>query len=85
MAAPGNGAVQLAALNSAAAAQAEWLKVSAQAPALFAGKAPDVSKVEVAGQTYYRLRVSGFASQDDAAQFCGQLKAEGRTCMVADF
>lgn len=82
----GSGAaVQIAALNTSAAAQAEWRKVSAKAPGLFAGKSPEISKVEVAGATYYRLRVGGFASHEDAAQFCSQLTAAGGPCMPANF
>jgi Flp pilus assembly protein TadD len=81
----GAAAVQIAALNSAAAAQEEWHKVSTQAPALFAGKSPEISKVEVGGATYYRLRVGGFASHEDAAQFCSQLTAAGGPCMPANF
>lgn len=81
----GHSAVQLASLNSEDAAHAEWRKVSAAAPGLFAGKSPDISKVEVGGQTYYRLRVSGFASHADAAQFCSQITSAGGTCMPANF
>ena len=77
--------MQLASLNSEDAAHAEWRKVSAAAPGLFAGKSPDISKVEVGGQTYYRLRVSGFASHADAAQFCSQITSAGGTCMPANF
>jgi Flp pilus assembly protein TadD len=81
----GGAAVQIAALNSSDAAQAEWRKVSAQAPSLFAGKSPEISKVEVGGATYYRLRVGGFASHEEAAQFCSQLTAAGGPCMPANF
>ncbi len=80
-----NAAVQIAALNSEDAAHAEWRKVSAAAPGLFAGKSPDISKVEVGGQTYYRLRVSGFANNQDASQFCSEITAAHGTCMPANF
>jgi Flp pilus assembly protein TadD len=81
----GHAAVQIAALNSENAAQAEWRKVSAKAPSLFADKAPDISRVEVGGQTYYRLRVGGFTSHADAAQFCSQATAAGAPCMPGNF
>lgn len=80
-----HAAVQIAALNSAEAAHAEWRLVSSKAPSLFSGKAPDISKVAVGGQTYYRLRVTGFASHEDAVQFCAQITANGGTCMPANF
>ncbi|WP_297493507.1 SPOR domain-containing protein [Acidocella sp.] len=76
-------AVQIAALNTRGAAQAEWRKVTASAPALFADKTPDISKVKVSGQTYYRLRVSGFASHESAAQFCSMVTSAGSPCMPA--
>jgi Flp pilus assembly protein TadD len=80
-----HAAVQIAALNSEEAAHAEWHLVSSKAPALFAGKAPEISKVAVGGQTYYRLRVTGFSSHQDAVQFCSQINAAGGTCMPANF
>ena len=81
----GGAAVQIAALNSADAAHKEWSVVSAKAPALFAGKSPEITKVAVNGQTYYRLRVTGFANHQDAAQFCAQITTAGGTCMPANF
>lgn len=81
----GHAAVQIAALNSAEAAHKEWSVVSSKAPALFAGKSPEILKVAVNGQTYYRLRVTGFANHQDAAQFCEQLTSSGGTCVPANF
>jgi Flp pilus assembly protein TadD len=80
-----HASVQIAALNSEDAAHAEWRLVSSKAPGLFAGKAPEISKVAVGGQTYYRLRVTGFSSHQDAVQFCSQITAAGGTCMPANF
>jgi Flp pilus assembly protein TadD len=80
-----HASVQIAALNSADAAHAEWRLVSSKAPGLFAGKAPEISKVAVGGQTYYRLRVTGFSSHEDAVQFCSQITAAGGTCVPANF
>jgi SPOR domain len=84
-AAANNAAVQIAALNSEDAAHKEWSKVSSASPALFAGKSPDISKVQVGGQTYYRLRVNGFASNEDATHFCSEITAAHGTCMPANF
>ncbi len=81
----GHAGVQIAALNSEDAAQSEWQKVSAKDPALFEGKSPDIVKVDVGGQTYYRLRIAGFASHADAAAFCTQLTAAGGPCIPANF
>jgi Flp pilus assembly protein TadD len=83
---PGNGvSVQLAALDSPEAAHHEWQAVYNKAPALFAGKAPEISKVSVRDKTYYRLRVGGFSSTPDAAKFCAELSATGTACTLANF
>lgn len=81
----GGAAVQLGALNSQDAAQSQWDKISAAAPTLFRGKAPNIQQAEVKGQTYYRLRVDGFANKLDAARFCGEVSSTGYACTVADF
>lgn len=78
-------AVQLGALNSQDAAQSQWNRISAAAPALFKGKSPDIQQAQVRGQTYYRLRVEGFTSEVDAARFCGEVSSVGYACAVADF
>lgn len=81
----GPAAVQLGALPSQEAAQHQWNKVRAAAPSLFAGKSPDIVEANVKGVTYYRLRVTGFSSQLDAARFCGEVSSAGYACTVANF
>jgi cell division protein FtsN len=81
----GLAAVQLGALNSQNAAQSQWNKIYAAAPVLFHGKSPDIQQAMVKGQTYYRLRVGGFANHLDAARFCGEVSSVGYSCTVADF
>jgi Flp pilus assembly protein TadD len=81
----GGSAIQLGALNSLAAAQREWNKISAAAPKLFKDKSPDIIEADVKGQNFYRLRVDGFENTLDAAQFCSEVSAAGFACTVADF
>ncbi len=81
----GTAAVQLGALNSQGAAQSQWNKIAAAAPALFRGKSPNIEQADVKGQTYYRLRVAGFANKVAAARFCGEVSSAGYACTVADF
>lgn len=83
--ASGTASVQLGALNSQDEAQHQWNKISAAAPSLFSGKSPDIVQANVNGQTYYRLRVDGFASKIDAARFCGEVSSAGYACTVANF
>jgi Flp pilus assembly protein TadD len=81
----GSAAVQLGALDSQAAAERQWRKSVAAEPALFNGKAPDISTATVQGKTYYRLRVTGFGSRLEAAKFCAELSAANMACTPANF
>jgi tetratricopeptide (TPR) repeat protein len=81
----GSAMVQLASLNSQAAAEAQWSKLSAANPSLFGSRQPDIQSAVVNGKTYYRLRTGGFASKADAAKFCGEVSAAGSTCTLANF
>jgi hypothetical protein len=77
--------VQLAALNSNDDAQHAWTKLSTDYPSLFSDKTPDIQQAVVRGHTYFRLRIAGFDSRADAAKFCGEVLAAGKTCTVANF
>jgi Flp pilus assembly protein TadD len=83
--ATGGQEVQLGALPSNDAAQHDWDHLSAEYPALFGNKTPDIEEAVVKGKTYYRLRVGGFDTRADAAKFCGEVLAAGKTCTVANF
>ncbi len=78
-------AVQLAALDSEAAAQAEWARLAHRAPSLFARHDPAIVAVSRDGRRFFRLRTTGFASAAEAAAFCGRLHGAGIACTVADF
>ncbi len=77
--------VQLAALQSEAAAMAEWHRLERRMPALLNGKSPTVMKVEHDGRVFYRLRTGGFSGSGQAGQFCSEVKAKGGGCTVAAF
>lgn len=74
--------VQLGALNSEAAAQAEWARLKATSPALFAGHAPVVEKITRSNAIFYRLRTRGFSSVAAAQTFCVGLREHGHACNV---
>ncbi len=82
---PGGHAVQLAALDSEAAAQAEWGRLARRAPSLFAKRDPAIMPVSRDGKRFFRLRTAGFASAAEASAFCGRLHGAGIACTVADF
>ncbi len=84
MAASGRGVqVQLAAVGSEAAAQAEWQRLAKRMPELFGGKAPAISRVEHDGKTLWRVRTGGFGDAAAAKSFCAQVKAKATGCIVA--
>ncbi|TKW68113.1 MAG: SPOR domain-containing protein [Paracoccus denitrificans] len=81
--ASGSPLVQIGAFDSDAIANGEWGRISGRFSSLFAGKQPVVQSTERNGRTFYRLRVAGFESRDDARRFCAALIAEGTDCYPA--
>jgi hypothetical protein len=81
----GRHGVQLAAVDSEAAAHAEWARLSRRAPGLLSKRVPTVVPVSHDGKRFFRLRTAGFASAAEASAFCGKLHADGIACTLADF
>lgn len=75
--------VQIGAFDSNALAEGEWGRISGRFGALFSGKAQVIQRAESNGRTFWRLRVAGFDSRDDARRFCAALVAEGTDCIPA--
>lgn len=75
--------VQIGAFDSNALAEGEWNRISGKFGALFSGKGQVIQKAESNGRTFWRLRVAGFDSRDDARRFCAALVAEGTDCIPA--
>jgi hypothetical protein len=84
-AAHGRTQVQLAALQSEAAAMNEWHRLERRMPGLLDGKQPTVMKVQHDGRVFYRLRTGGFSGSGEAGKFCSEVKAKGGGCTVAAF
>lgn len=81
----GGTLVQLAALDSEAAAQAEWSRLSRRLPDLLGSRRLVVQKAERDGQAVWRVRTGGFSDVAEATGFCGKLRAKGANCTVASF
>jgi len=77
--------VQLAALSSKESALGEWQQLQAALPGLLDGRQPLVSKVEVDGHVFWRLRTGGFANIAEATSFCAAVRAKGKACDIAAF
>ena len=80
--ASGSPVVQLGAFDSDAIASREWGRISGRFSSLFSGKSQVVQTTKKNGRTFYRLRVAGFESRDDARRFCAALLAEGADCIA---
>ncbi len=77
--------VQLGAVDSEAAAQQEWARLSRKAPELLGSRRPAFSPAERGGQTFWRLRTGGFASVAEATTFCERARAKHLPCDIAAF
>jgi hypothetical protein len=77
--------VQLAATPDEPSAAATWASLQRKYPDLLGSKKPVIIPAVVNGKSVWRLRVSGFASADEAKSFCAQLTAKGAQCAVAAF
>ncbi len=84
-AATGGVQVQLAAMDAAAGADAEWERLRRRMPELLDGRRPAVVRAERDGRTLYRLRLGGFADTATAIGFCARVRAKGGACSIADF
>lgn len=82
---PGRFGVQLAAVQSEGAAQAEWHSLRQRHPDLFGGRQAAISKTERDGKTFWRVRTAGFADLAEARSFCERVRAKGAACAVAEF
>jgi len=83
-AANGPFVAQLAALQSEAAVDPAWRRLSSRAPQLFAVAQLDVERADL-GQRgiYYRVRAGYFADRANAARFCDRIRQMGQDCIVA--
>ncbi len=83
-AANGQFVAQLAALQSEAAVDPAWRRLSSRAPELFAPAQLDVERADL-GQRgiYYRVRAGYFADRTQAARFCERIRQMGQDCYVA--
>jgi hypothetical protein len=75
---------QLAALQSEAAVDVAWRRLSSRAPSLFSAAQLDVERADL-GQRgiYYRVRAGYFADRANAARFCERIRQMGQDCVPA--
>lgn len=84
-AAAGGTVVQLAAVESESAAQAEWQRLARRMPELLGDRRPLVQRTDRDGKAFWRVRTGGFADIADATGFCAKVRAKGGGCSIASF
>lgn len=84
-AAAGGTMVQLAAVDTEAAAQAEWQRLAKKLPDLLGERRPVLQKAERDGKAIWRVRIAGFGDMADATGFCGKVRTRGGSCTIASF
>jgi hypothetical protein len=77
--------VQLAAVGSEAAANAEWQRISHLVPDLLGSRHAEVTQATRDSHVFWRVRTGGFADLAAANAFCTELRSKGVNCMVASF
>jgi Flp pilus assembly protein TadD len=74
--------VQIGAFSNETNAEAGWLTLASRYG--LAGRAPLTTTIDLGGRVMHRVAVAGFASQSDARQLCGAIKAQGGVCFVRE-
>lgn len=77
--------VQLAALSTRQAAEAQWHTLVRRDARLLAGHTPSFNEATANGRTWWRVRTGGFADETQARAFCDKVHAAGAACSVAKF
>lgn len=77
--------VQLAALDTEQAAQAEWQRLAKRMPDALGDRRLVLQRAERDGKAVWRVRTGGFSDVADATAFCTRLRAKGASCTIAAF
>jgi len=78
----GRTLVQIAAVADVAEAEARWAELAAAFPEGAAGRRLETWPVRTGGRRLQRALVAGFASPEEARDFCETLKQGGRDCLL---
>ncbi len=74
--------VQITSTSSENAANKEWTSLVSKYPDLLKGLTHNVSKTELNGKVYYRLRITNLETMNQANDICNKLKENKVSCFV---
>jgi cell division septation protein DedD len=75
--------VQVSSQKNEGDAQASYRALQSKFPAVLGSRPPVIKRADLGDKgVYYRAMVGPFASTEEAAQFCGNLKTAGGQCVV---
>lgn len=80
-----NFALQVASITDMRRLPILWQEMMDKSRMLLSDLEPNFQKTHVNNTDYYRLKLGGFSTRQEASQKCNELKAAGMSCIVADY
>jgi cell division protein FtsN len=78
-------ALQVASITDMRRLPQIWQEMMDKNSMLLANLEPNFQKTNVRNTDYYRLKLGGFSTQQEASRKCNELKSAGISCIVADY
>lgn len=80
-----NFALQVASITDMRQLPGIWQAMMDKNSLLLANLEPNFQKTNIRNTDYYRLKLGGFSTQQDAAKKCNELKSAGVSCIVTHY
>lgn len=80
-----NFALQVASITDMRRLPQIWQEMMDKNSEVLANLEPNFQKTNVRNTDYYRLKLGGFSTKQEAARKCSELKMAGVSCIVADY
>lgn len=80
-----NFALQVASITDMRRLPIVWQEMMDKNRALLADMEPNFERTNVRNTDYYRLKLGGFSTEQEASRKCGALKSAGVDCLVVDY
>lgn len=80
-----NYSLQVASLTELKLLPKKWQEMRNTHPQLLADLTPNFQAIKVNNTTYYRLKIGGFSTMQDANKKCSELQSAGISCLPAKY